>query len=143
MTSANASYTTKLKIGDGATTEAFTTIAEVVEIGGVPINLETKDVTNFDSGGWSEKIGTILTMDTIPFKINFLPANSTHDYSNGLIADMVARTLRNFQLELPDGVPTTWTIPALITKFEVTDLTATGGMEADVELTPSGQPTLA
>lgn len=143
MTDAIASYSTALKIGDGATSEAFTTIAEVVDIGGVPLTLNTKEVTSFDSAGWAEFIGTKLMMDDVEFKVNFIPTNATHSYSAGLIDDMLNRTLRNFQLVFPDSGSTTWTFAALVTGVEVGDMNPDGGLEADVTLKPSGAPTLA
>lgn len=139
-----SSFGTLLKIGDGATpTENFTTIAEVLDIGGPSLGLDTEEITNHDStGGWEEVIGTILRSGEVTFEINYDPAGATHDASTGLIADMVARTLRNFQLVFPDSGTTTWSFAAYVTGFEPGAPVA-GKLSASVTLKPSGQPTLA
>jgi hypothetical protein len=141
-TGALAAYGVLLKIGNGATSEVFTTIAEVRDIEGPELELETKEVTSHDSGGWREYIGTLLTGGEVSFDLNFIPSNATQGYDGGLIEDMVNRTRRNFQLVFPDSPATEWEFAALVTKF------ATGaGVEdelvGEVTLQITGAPTLA
>ncbi len=142
MTNALAAYGVLLKIGDGATSEAFTTIAEVRDISGPSLELETKDVTSHDSGGWTEHIGTLLKGGEVSFDLNFIPTNATQGYSSGLIDDMVNRVKRNFQIIFPTTSPTTWAFAALVTAFEPSAAVA-DELKADVTLLISGQPTLA
>ncbi len=144
MTNALNAFGTLLKIGDGATpTENFSTIAEVKDIGGPKLKLNTADVTSHSStDGWKEVIGTILEAGEVSAKINFIPTNSTHSYSTGLIKDMLARTKRNFKIVFPDAGSTTWLLPALVTGFEPSE-PVDGVLEADITLTISGKPTLA
>ena len=141
-TGALAAYSALLKIGNGATSEAFTAIAEVRDIEGPELELETKEVTSHDSGGWREYIGTLLTGGEVSFDLNFIPTDATHSYSAGLIDDMVTRTRRNFQLVFPDSESTTWEFAALVTGFK-----PSAGVEdelaAEVTLQVTGQPTLA
>jgi predicted secreted protein len=139
-----SSFGTLLKIGDGATpTESFTTIAEVLDIGGPSLSLDTEEITNHSSaGGWEEVVASILRSGEVTFEINYDPAGGTHDASTGLIADMVARTLRNFQLIFPDSGNTTWSFGAYVTGFEP-GAPVKGKLSASVTLKPSGQPTLA
>lgn len=143
MTDGISSFGTYLKIGDGATPEAFTTIAEVLDIAGPDLSLDTEDATSHDStGGWEEVIGTILRSGEVTFDVNYNPAGATHDASTGLIADMVARTRRNFQLVFPDSGNTTWAFTALVTSFAPAAPVA-GVLRASLTLKPTGQPTLA
>lgn len=142
MTSALASYSTVIKIGDGASSEAFTTIAEVMDINGPNLQLATADVTSHDSSGWREHVATILDGGDVTFSINFVPTGGTHDYSTGLVKDMTDRTLRNFQLVFPDSGSTTWTFAAYITGFASKN-PVDGALTADVALRITGQPTLA
>lgn len=140
-TGALAGYGVLLKIGNGATSETFTTIAEVRDIEGPELELEAKEVTSHDSGGWREYIGTLLTGGEVSFDLNFLPANATHGYSSGLIEDMVNRTKRNFQLVFPDTDTTTWQFAALVTGFKPS-AAVEDELTAEVTLRVTGQPTL-
>lgn len=140
--SAKSSFGTLLKIGDGGGSEVFTTIAEVKDIGGPELGANTADVTNHSStGGWEEKVATILKGGQVTFDLNFLPTNATQSASTGLIADMVARTKRNFKIVFPDGSTTTWTFAAFVTKFSPSS-PVDGAMTASVTLDITGQPTL-
>lgn len=143
MTDAIAAFGTLLKIGDGGSPESFTTIAEVTTIGGPSLGLDTIDATNHDStAGWEEVIGGILRSGEVTFDINYIPTDATHDASTGLIADMVARTKRNFELVFPDTGSTTWSFTGLVSKF-APSAPVDGKLSASVSLKLSGQPTLA
>lgn len=141
-TSAISAFGTLLKIGDGATSEAFTTIAEVRDISGPGFELGTTEVTAHDGDGWREFVATLLDGGEISFDINFGPAEATHDYDGGLLQDMVNKTRRNFQLVFPDTATTTWTLPAFVTNFAPNE-PVDGELSASVTLKVTGQPTLA
>lgn len=139
-----SAFGTLLKIGDGGSpTESFTTIAEVTSIGGPALSLDPIETTHHAStGGWREFIGGLLDGGEVSFDINYDPVGATHDASTGLIADMVARTVRNFQLVFPDTGNTTWSFAALVTSFEPSE-PVDDKLAASVTLKVSGQPTLA
>ena len=138
-----SAFGTLLKIGDGGSPESFTTIAEVTNIGGPSLSLDPIDVTNHSStGGWKEFIGGLLDGGEVSFEINYDPVGATHDASTGLIADMSARTVRNFQLVFPDTGNTTWSFSALVTAFQPSE-PIDNKLSASVTLKVSGQPTLA
>jgi hypothetical protein len=142
-TAAKSSFGTYLKLGDGGATETFATIAEVKDIKGPSLKLETEYVTSHDStDGWVEKIGTLLDGGTIKFKVNWLPANATQSFSAGLLKDMVNRTVRNFQLVVPAASSLTWLFAALVVEFNP-DLKVKGAQESDLTLELTGKPTLA
>ncbi|MFZ4773933.1 MAG: phage tail tube protein [Terrimicrobiaceae bacterium] len=130
-----------MKIGDGAGTEAFTTIAEVQKIGGPKLKLDTKEVTSHSStGGWREFIATLLDAGEVSFDGNFIPTNATQSQSSGVLKDMKNRTKRNFQLILPDT--TTWTFAAFVTGFEISaQFDDVLSFSASLKIT--GAPTLA
>lgn len=140
MTAAITAFGTLLKIGDGASSESFTTIAEVTDIGGPELALEISEVTSHSStNGWKEKIGALLDGGQVSFSINYIPTNVTHNNTAGLIKDMTARTLRNFTLTFPDT--TVWSFSALVVGFSPTE-PIDNALTADVTLEISGQPTL-
>jgi predicted secreted protein len=142
-TAAKSSFGTYLKIGDGGTAETFATVAEVLDIQGPSLELETEDVTSHDStDGWAEHIGTILSGGEVSFEVNWLPANVTQSFTAGLLKDMVGRTRRNFQLVVPAAAVLTWAFTALVTAFEP-DLPVKGSQKASITLLITGKPTLA
>ena len=143
MTNALAGYSTLLKIGDGGGTEVFTTIAEVKDSNGPTLELATEDVTNHSSpGAWREFIPTLKDAGEVTFMVNFIPTTATQSYTSGLLKDLNNRTKRNFQLVFPDGVATTWTLPAYVTGFEPSG-PVDGVLEASISLKIAGAPTLA
>lgn len=143
MSNAISAFGTLLKIGDGGSPETFTTIAEVTNISGPSLSMNTVDVTSHDStDGWREFVGGLLDGGEVTLDINFIPTDPTHSYSTGLLNDMVNRTKRNFQLVFPDAGNTTWSFTALITAFEPSAPTD-DKLSASVTLKITGKPTLA
>lgn len=142
-TAAKSSFGTFIKLGDGASSETFTTVAEVQDIKGPALKLNTEDVTSHSStAGWVEKIATLLEAGDVSFDVNWIPGHATQSYSAGLVKDMVNRTLRNFQLVVPAASTVTWTFAAFVTEF-TPDLKVKGAQKASIRLEITGQPTLA
>lgn len=142
-TSAKSSFGTFLKIGDGGGTEAYTTIAEVLDIEGPGLKMEAEEVTSHSStSGWKEYVGTLLEGGELSFDVNWIPGHATQSYGAGLLKDMTNRTPRNFQLVVPAASTLTWTFGALVTEFEP-DLPVEGAQRAAVTLLLTGVPTLA
>jgi predicted secreted protein len=143
MTNALAAFGCLLKIGDGATSEAFTSIAEVTEISGPKFAADTVEVTSHTStGAWKERIPTLIDAGEVSIKINFIPTGATHGQTSGLLKDFKNRTKRNFQLLFSDTSPTTWTFAAYVTGYEISE-PVDGQLSADVTLSVTGAPTLA
>ena len=114
-TSAVSSHGTFLKVGDGAGGgEAFTTIAEVLDITGPGTTLNTEDATSHDSAGWKEIIPTLKENGEVTFDINYYK----HATQTSLRADLEARTKRNFQLVFPGSVAETASFSGYVTSFE-------------------------
>lgn len=143
MTNALDSFATLMKIGDGATPEVFTTIAEVLDIEGISLATNMTDATNHSSpGGFEEKIGSTLKVGPIKFGINFVPTAVTHSYTSGLIRDWYNKTLRNFRLVFPNVGATTWNFSAYVSLVDI-KAPVQGKLTADITLDVTGQPTLA
>ena len=131
-----AAYGTALKL-DG------TAYANVTNISGPGLSLDTEDVTSHDStGAWEEVVGTILRSGEITLDLVYDPANATHDASTGLIAKMVARTSDEYTLVFSDSGSTTWTFDAYVTGFEPS-ASVDGALTASATFKLTGQPTLA
>lgn len=98
---ARAAFATRLRKGDGAIPEVFTTIAEVRDIDGPAIRQLFEDVTSMDSpDGYAEHVPTTREAGDVTFQVSLLQDNATH---LGLRADLNAGTLRNWQILLPPG----------------------------------------
>lgn len=143
MTAATSAHGTLLKVGDNAAPETFTTIAEVKNISGPGIKLDTKEVTSQDSTDhWRERIATLLDCGAISFGINYMPQNATHSNAAGLVYLITNRLKRNFKLVMTDPINTEWIIPAYVTAFDP-EFNTEDETQAQVTLTPAGKPTLA
>lgn len=137
-----SAFGTQLKIGDGAGSESFATIAELRTISGPSLNAETIDVTVHNtSTPFRRYISGLLDGGDVTFDLNFIPTEATHGYSSGVLADMLARARRNFQIVFPDTGTTTWLLPTIITGFEVSSDPA-DVLQASCTLKVAGPPTL-
>jgi predicted secreted protein len=135
-----SAFGTTLKIGDGAEPEVFGAIAEVTNISGPGMRMDTVDITSHGSaGGWKEYAGGLLDGGEIKLELNFLPGNASHQ---SLSAAMVARVKKNFKLEFPDTPATTWSFAAFVTNFEPS-APVDGKLGASATLKITGQPTLS
>lgn len=120
-----------------------TAIAQVQDIDGPDLSLDTEDVTSHDStGGWEEVVATILRSGELSYDIVYDPANATHkNAAAGLIGDMVARTATTYSMVFPDVAATTWSFSAFVTGFKPS-APVSGKLAAAVKMKITGQPTL-
>lgn len=133
-------FGTLLKVGNGATVEVFTTVAEVKSISGPNLSLEFAEATHMESpNGFREYLPTFKDSGDVTLECNFLPANTQHKQ---LTTDMVARTLRNFKLNWPNTGGTVWSFAAYISGFSPS--ASVGDMlAASVTLRPTGAVTIS
>ena len=111
-------FGTLLKAGNGATSEVFTSIAEVKTISGPKITLEMLEATHMESpSGFREWLPSFKDGGEVTFGVNFLPASTSH---KAITTDMAARTKRNFKVVWPNTAPTTWSFSGYYTQFEPT-----------------------
>lgn len=115
--------------------------AQITNISGPGLSLDTEDVTSHDSDGqWEEVVGTILRSGEVTMDLVFDPAGATHA---DLLTDLAARTLiTTFHIQWSDDAPTTWDFKAFVTGFEPSAPVG-GALTAVVKFKLSGQPTLA
>lgn len=140
---AHNSFGTKVQIGDGADPESFVDVAELMDIDGPGFGAETEDVTTHDSPNrWIEKIQTVKDGGQIAFDLLFLPGDSTHDHSTGLLKDFIDGTLRNFKVIFPVTSNNTWDVSAIVVGFSPT-APVKGALTASVTLEVSGEPSFS
>jgi predicted secreted protein len=145
MATEYAAFGTLLQIGDSTDqgTANYTSIAQVQDIGGPSLALNTDDVTAHDSaGGWMEFVGTVKDGGEVSFDIVYDPAEGTHENSaGGLLAELDNKTAKAYKIVFPDTANTAWTFNAFVTAYEPA-APVDGKLAASVTLKVSGQPTL-
>lgn len=120
-----------------------TTIAQVKNISGPGLSLDTVDVTSHDStAGWEEVVATILRSGEITLEIEYDPNAATHkNASGGLLYDLVQRASQTYSIVFPSSPTVTWTFTAFVTGFEPA-APVDGSITATITLKITGQPTL-
>ena len=133
-----------LQIGNGASPDAFSTIANATDLS-LPIMTDTVDVTNVGDS-WKRRIPTLHDMGKIGFKVFWVMEDVTHRNSSannidGLRWCLVQSALRDFQFIYPDGNNSTDAFAAYTTEFGITGKVG-GVFESAVTLSNSGAPSL-
>ena len=132
------------KMGDGAQSEGFDAIAEVMDITGPEMSREAIDTTSHNRTGWTSYIGGIKDGGTITFDINMRPAFAQHDGRTGLLKAFEDGEARNYQIEFPDDTNasdnTVWQVSAIVTGLSP-NLPVRGAVMASVTLQVTGVPT--
>ena len=91
-------------------------IAQVKNISGPGLSLDTEDVTTHDQvTAWEEVVGTILRSGEVTLDLVFDPGDTTHA---ALLAQMVGRSDGAFELKFNDTALTMWMFDAFVTGFE-------------------------
>ncbi len=113
-----SAHGTIIKIGDstGGTTagwnsdpsSGFTAIAEILDSEGPSMERGDLEVTYHNSpGGRRQYIPDLLELGEVTFDINYLPTDSTHDSTDGLLADLKNGIEdRDFVIVLSDSAST-------------------------------------
>ena len=145
MAASNAwwAYGSTFKLGDGATPEVFTAVAEVKDIDGPSITRDSIEVTNQDSDdGWREKIPGWRDGDTITVQANWLPSDSTQDGSTGMLEHFNDDDNKNYQVVTPTAVGITVAFAGHITGFPLSLPLEEQG-QVEFEITISGAVTIS
>jgi predicted secreted protein len=138
--SALAAYGTLLKKGAGTSPETYTTVAEVTNLSGPSMKMDSLDVTHHGSSeGYKDFVGGLIDGGEIKVEANLLPNDSSH---TGLLTDMNARTLRAWQIVFPTSPAKTWSFNGLIQGIE-TAAPVDGKLALSLTIKVSGKPTLA
>lgn len=132
------SHGTLLQWGDGATTEAFATIAKIKDITGPSLSRGTHDAST-QTTDWSELVPGLKKGGQFTFDVNFIPTDSTHNPQTGLIKDFVDGTKRNIRVIWPDPASTTWQFAIYVTAFQPT-APVDGLLAASVTVDITGDP---
>jgi predicted secreted protein len=142
-TGAKIGYGTLLAYGDGATPDAFTTMAEVTNLGGPGFSADSIDATHMASpNGWREFIAGLLDGGEVSADCNYLPGDSSHGPASGALYIFKSRLTRNWRITFPTSPAVLWILPAIVTGFEL-DIPVDDKMGLSLTLKVAGEPTLA
>lgn len=109
-TAGSLGFGSTLKLGDGASPEAFSAIAEARSIGLNAFTQEFADATSMDSvGGFRERLATLKDGGTVDVELIATAANLT-----SLNALAITNTLKNYQVVLPSPLSVTYTFAAYL-----------------------------
>jgi len=142
MTQPLSSHGTLLQLGASGGGGPYTTIAEVVDIGGPTFSQSVFDAPSQEVT-WQKRVAGIVSAGEVTFGLNFIPKDGTHDDSTGLLSLLGSIDVTGFKLLFNDagtGTKSEWAFNAFLTGFEH-DLPVDGIAMANVTLTINGQPT--
>lgn len=136
-----------IAVGDAASPEVFTTVAEVTAVKLPSQDRGNVEFTHHESPNEHRELKPGLrTSGPCQFTINYLPENATHmNASGGLLffaEEAALAAIHNWQVTLPDSPNTLWVFPAFVSKFDPSDMPVEGKGEASVELMISSAATL-
>lgn len=135
-------YGSVLQLGDGATPEVFTSIAEITELTPPQMSRDEIDVTSHSSGdGYREFISGLRDGGEVTFQANWLPTNSTHDGTTGLLETFNDNVNHNWKIILPNTLITI-SFSGFLTAFEPElPIEEQGKLSGTIKV--SGKPTVA
>ena len=119
-----------------------TEVAQVTNISGPSLSLDTVDVTEHDGAGWEEHVATILRSGTVTIDIVYDPNAATHkNASGGLLYSLAGRTAEIWNIVFPSTPVKYFTFSAFVTGF-TPGAPVDGALTASVTLKPTGAVTL-
>jgi predicted secreted protein len=141
-TSAFWAYGSTIQLGDAATPEVFTSIAEITELAFLEMSRDKIDVTSHSSAdGYREKMPGLRDAGKISVKANWLPNNATHDETTGILAKFNDNVLHNWKIIAPSTLVTA-AFAGYVSDFKADlPLEEQGQLEFAIEI--SGKPTVS
>lgn len=95
-TNAKLGALSSLKLGDGASPEVFTTVAEVLRVGAIGQSTSEIEVTHLSSTS-KEYIGALPEGATVDFQVNFVGGTQQNALRDGV------GTTKNFRMDFSDN----------------------------------------
>ncbi len=143
MAAPGTDYGVALQMGDGAPTEVFTTLADVVNLPIPGIENVLANVTAHDSGGYEEHIATGLKkLDEFAITISYDVDDPQQNLAAGLLGKVVSGEVTNFKIVFPTAEE--WAFAAIVRKFtpQAANPQSPSQLKAVVTFRPTGTPTL-
>ena len=130
-----------IAFGDGASPEVFTSVAEVVSMSGPNFSRESVDFTHMSSANdYKEFKPGMKDGGEVTFEGRWLPGDSSHDASTGVLSLFEAGSIDNWKLTFPDG--SDFTFAAFVTGLSPSIGGVDDPVNMSVTLKVSGKPVL-
>jgi predicted secreted protein len=128
-----------LQLGDGATSETFTSIAEITKLTPPNRGRDSIEVTHTaSSDGYKEFIPGWRDGGEVPFEANWLPTNTTQDETTGVLSTFHDNLPHNWRIVVP-AVNLTFPFTGFVTAYEPDlDISAQGMLKGTIKIT--GKP---
>ena len=147
---------TLLQVGNGASPEVFSTIANIGDINGPTTQTALVDVTSHTSTSipFRQKIPTLIDPGMVSLPVFIIPASGGpsggqigHNYAAGIGRLLVNRGLSpgvpyNFKIIYPDGLSTFDEFQGYITKYS-RKMPVAGAISGDLQIDITGIPSFA
>jgi hypothetical protein len=141
-----AAINTLLQLGNGASPEVYTTVANVGDLTGPTLQATVVDVTSQSTGSpWREKIVTLLDPGQVSCPLYFVPDDAGHQLLLNVFQTRASAFTSltgggaPWRLIFPDQDSTRWSFNAYISKFSTKEPVA-GVITADFTLELTGSP---
>ncbi|HRJ41113.1 MAG TPA: phage tail tube protein [Caldilineaceae bacterium] len=119
------------------TTNGYVTVAQVEDIQGPGLGLDTPDVTAHDAASaYRAGVGGVKEIGELTFALVFDPAAASHVSK---WTSLTGRDYDIFKVTFPDAGSTTWAFRAFVTGFEPT-APVDGKLAANVTMLGTGDP---
>lgn len=113
---ATSGFGTLLKLGDEASPEVWTTIAEITGLTGPGEKLDLIECTHMESpSNYKEYIPSLVDGGEVSIDLNFLPGNSVQQ---SIRTAMTARTKKHFQITWTNTGGTKYAFYGYVTSFQ-------------------------
>jgi tail tube protein len=131
-----------LEMGDGASPEVFTDVANIVSMNVGGVSLATVDATHLGSpNGYSEVKPTLKRPEEWTITLQWDPNHATQDGTTGLRKKLEDRTLTNFRFDpLLAGVSKGVVVAAYVTQIGNVTVESEGMLTQQITITPNGKP---
>lgn len=130
-----------LKMGDGASPEVFTTVANCTNLSAGGVTLNMIDATHLDSPDfYQEFLPGLKAADEWTFTLQWDPSNPTHSGTTGLRAKLEARTLVTFRVDTDAiGMTKSLEADAYVSQLGNVEITPEAIMTQSCTIRPSGK----
>lgn len=140
MTSAIAGVGAEFQLGDGASPEVFTKVAEVISISGPELSAEQIEVTSLDSsGGYKEYIPGLLDGGTVSIEFNHVNGSTNQETLRTRVST-ANQTANSYRVVLADSPQTVVTFQAIVESYSM-NVEAGSAVTVSVGVKISGAPT--
>ena len=130
--------------GGGGTVQVqdtFATVAELTNVSDAGLMATLLEVTSHDGGLYASRIPTFLSANAMRLDMNLVPLHPTHNWTDGLMAVLLARVKRHWLVVWPDAAKTTWHFTGFVAQ-DRSQAPVAGALTASIVVEMDGEVSL-